>query len=93
MSQSICLPESLTIHQISEHFEQIKQSVADASNSLTIDAGALDNIDTSGVQMLLVLVKNLVERGIEINWQNQTGALLDSANKLGLSQELRLPQA
>lgn len=90
MSKSISLPENLTIHQISEHFAEIKRAVAGANSAVQFDAAALDNIDTSGVQMLLAVVKSLNERGVSVSWENQGSGLVDSAKQLGLSQALQL---
>lgn len=90
MSIEITLPDNLTIHHISNHFSAIKDQVAQAQTQITLDAANLETFDTSGIQMLLVVIKSALEKGIAINWQNTTEQLKQGANSLGLAQELKL---
>jgi anti-anti-sigma regulatory factor len=90
MSHQINLPENLTIHHINDQFSELKESISTANEDVVFDAGAIDSIDTSGLQMLAVFVKNLEERNIDFSWQNANDVLKDTTKSLGLSETLRL---
>ncbi|WP_044410676.1 STAS domain-containing protein [Thiomicrospira microaerophila] len=89
MSQVIQLPESLTIHYASEQMVAMKKAIADASGELTIDASALETIDTSGIQLLLVVVESLAEKGLKLRWLNPSELFVSSVANLGLSTKFQ----
>ena len=90
MSNEIKLPENLTIHHIDAHFNELNTLFNDASDEITLEASSIETIDTAGLQTLLVLVKNASENGKNVVWLNSPDVLKDSAEKLGLTQELLL---
>ncbi|MBE0494452.1 MAG: STAS domain-containing protein [Thiomicrospira sp.] len=90
MSSQVTLPENLTIHHINDHFSELKQSVMSENENLVFDAGQIDSIDTSGLQMLLTLVENLKSRQVPFNWQNVNSTLKDNALNIGLVTQLQL---
>lgn len=90
MSNQVILPENLTIHHIKQHFDELKTQVQGETESLTFDAGRVENIDTSGLQMLLVLVKDLQARNVSLNWLNLNDTIKESAQSIGLDQALVL---
>ena len=90
MSNEIKLPENLTIHHIDAHFNELNTLFNDAGDEIILEASVIETIDTAGLQTLLVLVKNASENGKNVAWLNSPDILKDSAEKLGLTQELLL---
>lgn len=90
MSNEIKLPENLTIHHIEAHFNELNKQFNDAGDEIAMEASAVETIDTAGLQTLLALVKHAAGNGKKISWLNTPDILKNSAEKLGLSQELLL---
>ncbi len=90
MSTEIKLPENLTIHHIDNHFNTLNQAFSQAENTIEIEASAVETIDSSGLQTLLILIKNSTDSDKTIVWKNVPEILQTSANKLGLSDTLLL---
>lgn len=88
MSNVIQLPESLTIHHIENHFNELNTKFNDIDDEITIEASAVENVDTSGLQTLLILVKTALDNGKTVTWQEVPETLKLSAEKLGLQQQL-----
>lgn len=88
MSETIQLPESLTIHHIESHFNDLNKKFNDMSDQIIIEASALETIDTSGLQALLVLVKTATDNGKTVTWQEIPEILTTSAKKIGIDQAL-----
>ena len=88
MRETIQLPESLTIHQIESHFNDLNKKLNDMSDEIVIEASALETIDTSGLQALLVLVKTASDNGKTVTWQDVPEILTTSAKKIGIDQAL-----
>lgn len=87
---TIELPESMTIHHIESQFGDLKLSFQSASDSLKIDASKIESIDSSGLQILLALVKFAQSEGKNLSWENPTDTLKSSADKIGLTEKLLL---
>ena len=90
MSTEIKLPENLTIHHIDVHFNTLNQMFSDAEDEIEIEAAAVEAIDSSGLQTLLILIKNSTQNDKIISWKNTPEIIQVSAEKLGLSQTLLL---
>jgi len=90
MSIQVVLPESLTIPQIDSAYTGLLESFSTPSETIQIDASALESIDTSGLQSLLVLIQNAKQNGCQIEWISTTETLTQSAAKLGITQALNL---
>ncbi|WP_040725631.1 STAS domain-containing protein [Thiomicrorhabdus sp. Kp2] len=90
MSNIIQLPENLTIHHIEGHFNELNKKFNDMGDEITFQASAVETIDTSGLQTLLVLVKAAVENGKKVVWQDVPETLKLNAEKLGIASELSL---
>lgn len=89
MSNQIQLPENLTIHHIEDHFNELNKKLnEDLGDEIVLDASAVESIDTSGLQTLLVLVKSTTDNGKKVSWQNVPEILSSSAKKIGIEQEL-----
>jgi anti-anti-sigma regulatory factor len=93
MSQVIQLPENLTIHYANEHLASLKTQVGEASTEVVFDGSSVETIDTSGIQLLLVMVSSLSEKGVKVGWQNVTESMASSMANLGLSQKLHFNNA
>lgn len=88
MSIEISLPESLTIHQIDENYSQLLEKLSVSEESITLDGSNVESIDTSGLQALIVLIRTAQESDKQIQWQNASDVLKESAQKVGLSEAL-----
>lgn len=90
MSNQVVLPENLTIHHIKDHFAELKPQIESEDDELILDAGAIETIDTSGLQMLLVFVQDLQARDVKLNWINVRDSFTQSAQSIGLADALSL---
>ncbi|GAB6069787.1 hypothetical protein JCM30760_08840 [Thiomicrorhabdus hydrogeniphila] len=90
MSNIIQLPESLTIHHIESHFNELNTKFNEIDDEIIMGASAVENVDTSGLQTLLVLVQTAVSNGKSITWQDVPDVLKTGAEKLGIKQELSI---
>jgi len=90
MSSEIKLPNNLTIHHIEEHFNELNTQFNDSADEITLEASAVETIDTAGLQTLLILIKTALENDKSILWTEVPDILKTSATKLGLSDALLL---
>lgn len=82
------LPSSLTIRDLRELKPQF---VADIGTpELCIDAGAIEAIDTAGLQLLLALCAARRSNGGTTSINNPSSALREAAQALGLAPALGL---
>ncbi len=89
MSDAIQLPQNMTIHHIDEHFNGLNEKINEIDSQVTLDAGPVETIDTSGLQTLLMLVKSITENNKELTWENVPEVLTTSAQKVGLEEDLQ----
>lgn len=90
MSSTITLNDSLIINQIEQQFAQLSAQFNEAENEILLDGEAVDTVDTSGLQCLLMLIKNASEQGKNVSWLSPSETLKVSAEKLGLVESLKL---
>lgn len=84
----IALPIALTIVEV----ESIRQSFLSLlPASLTVDASAVDHVDSAGLQLLASACKTVAENGGHIEWKGVTTSLAESAEQCGLKQVMGLP--
>lgn len=88
MSNTIQLPENMTIHHIEGQFNDLNKSFKETDAEIEIDASPLETIDTSGLQTLLVLVKTAIENDKKISWKDVPDTLTSSAEKIGIAKAL-----
>ncbi len=69
------------------------QAALQQAGDLTVDASAVERIDTAALQVLCALVQQCAEQGRGVNWRGDCTVLQDTAGQLGLSELLRMPQA
>lgn len=90
MSNVIQLPQNLTIHQIEEQFNDLNLKLDEMEDDVIFDAAAVETVDTSGLQTLLVLSKAAIDNGKKLEWQNVPDVLSSSAKKIGVDEALAL---
>jgi anti-anti-sigma regulatory factor len=64
----------------------------DSSGDLTVDAGAVERIDTAGLQLLIAFAKRLELLERRLVWGPVSPAMRASARALGLAGALGLPE-
>lgn len=90
MADIINLPENLTIHTINDSYAELSQKVQETGDEIIFDAGAVETIDTSGLQSLLMLIRMAESNQHSISWQNTNELFMTSANNIGLTEALKL---
>ena len=90
MSNIIQLPENLTIHHIESHFNELNEKFNDIGDEIIFQASAVETIDTSGLQTLLVLIKTALDNGKKVVWQDVPDVLKLNAEKLGIASDISL---
>jgi ABC-type transporter Mla MlaB component len=61
------------------------------SNVVTLDIGAVQRIDTAGLQVIATFVRERESQGRQVQWRGDAPALAAAAKLLGLSSILKLP--
>ena len=61
--------------------------------AVTIDAGAVERIDTAGMQLLVAFKRDRAANGLGTDWCDVKATLHEAANILGLAGHLGLPAA
>ena len=61
------------------------------SGVVTLDIGAVQRIDTAGLQVIATFVRERESRGRQVEWRGTAPALTAAAKLLGLSSLLKLP--
>lgn len=86
------LGEQLAIGNVHECHLQWRDA-ANAEDDICIDAGRLHNVDTAGLQLLLVLKRNVEARGRRFSWLEVSPELTQVAVLVGLQHALDLADA
>lgn len=89
MSTLIELPENLTIHYASSYLEQVKEQILSAGDVI-FDGARIETVDTAGVQLLLVMLKDLSSKGIEHRFESPSKILIESVQGLGLAADFSM---
>ena len=89
MSTLIELPENLTIHYASSYLDQVKEQVLSAED-VVFDGAKIETVDTAGVQLLLVMVKDLSLKGIGHRFESPSKILMESVQGLGLAADFNM---
>ncbi|WFE68836.1 STAS domain-containing protein [Thiomicrospira sp. R3] len=89
MSNVIALPENLTIHYAASYLEKIKAQL-ETSDGVVFESDKVETLDTSGVQLLLVVINDLTARGIEYCFESPSKVLVEAIQALGLSPHFKL---
>jgi anti-anti-sigma regulatory factor len=75
-----------------EAFKLALHAAEDSSGDFVIDAGAVERIDTAGLQLLLGLTARLRLMERRLVWSSVSPALRNGARQLGLDAVLGLPE-
>ncbi|BBN59261.1 STAS domain-containing protein [Hydrogenovibrio marinus] len=87
---TITLPESLTIHHIEGQLGDLRLAFQSDAETFNLEGSKVETIDTSGLQLLLALIKSAQANDKTIQWTTPSEQLTTSASKLGLSEKLML---
>jgi ABC-type transporter Mla MlaB component len=60
------------------------------SGIVTLDAGAVQRIDTAGLQVIATFIRERESHGRQVQWQSHSPAVSNAAKLLGLSALLKL---
>lgn len=84
------LAADLVISGAAELYAQLGEAL-DQPEPVVLDAGAVERLDTAGVQLLQAFVQARDENAGPWRWENVGRALTDTAALLGMQQMLKLP--
>ncbi|VAV83996.1 hypothetical protein MNBD_DELTA01-454 [hydrothermal vent metagenome] len=84
---SIAIEGSVGIEDALEFYIRLKESLT-GTRTLTIDLSAIENIDTSIIQLILVSKNEICGRGGNFNMVNPSAELIKTLNMAGLQDEL-----
>jgi ABC-type transporter Mla MlaB component len=87
---SIELTHDLSVINISAVYEILLGHMQN-SNDVILDASAINNIDTAGLQLLLAFYRNVSEQNRNISWNKPSRELLEIASIYHLCEEMGLP--
>ncbi len=81
----ISLPEDMTIGNISDCQTELL-SALNKVLAVSVDFSTLQHIDTSGVQLLLVFIRQAENGQVKLIWQKESDLLSSITEKLGFKQ-------
>lgn len=81
--------ESLDITQANSLQGRLERSLQ-KSSTIELKANAVEKADTAGLQLILALKNEAETRGGAISWKKPSAALLEAAQRLGLTTALGL---
>jgi anti-anti-sigma regulatory factor len=87
----LSLPGSVAIRNARELREHWLTHVS--SPALQVDASAVSDVDTAGLQLLLAWKRAVAAGGGKFEWSQVSAPLRDAATAVGLGRELGLPGA
>lgn len=89
MTRELDLGEQLTIGNVHEcHLDW--RDIVGGSGGVLVNAVRLTNVDTAGLQLLLVLKRTLAQTSRSLEWRNPSSELIEVARLTGLDVELEL---
>ncbi len=89
---NMVLEEDISISQVTL-LKEAWLPYLDNGKNLTIDASAVDDIDTAGLQLLLSFVKTVNEAGRSVNWQQPSETLMTAVKETSLKDALGVTEA
>ena len=85
------LPSTLTLRQVDDTALMLLPAIAGGAD--VIDASAVLQCDTAGVQLLIAAARSAAARGGTLVLERPSPALVDGATRLGVAGTLGLDQA
>lgn len=92
MNQAFVLDSQCTLRE-AEAFKAALRSALDSSGDLVLDGGAVERIDTAGLQLLTSFAAHLRMAERRLVWTGVSDALRGGAERLGLGEALGLEGA
>lgn len=86
-SEKIVLEEDVSIVQVAI-LKEAWLPVLDSGKDITIDASAVEDIDTAGLQLLLSLVKTAKDSGRSVTWDGPSEAVINAVKETSLRDAL-----
>lgn len=83
--------EIVDISAVSDLYQQLNGAL-EKDGPVTLNAGAIERIDTAALQMFACFVQEVKKRHRDVSWKAPTEALLRSAHFLGMKQVLLLDE-
>ncbi len=88
---NIVLPESMNITRVFEFHQKLSEEI-DSGDTVVFDAAGVERADTAFLQMLTAFCIDAPSRNITVEWQQPSASLVESAEMLGLQEQLQLKQ-
>lgn len=82
-----CLAGEWTIHNIAQQREALLSLIAEGHHAF--DAGAVTEMDTAGLQLLLSAQRTLARQGLELSFTHPSGTVKDVLKAYGLDTNLQ----
>lgn len=83
------LAKNSTLSDIPKLHERLK-AVLESGDPVSIDIGAVADVDTAVLQLLCSFVLSAKAREIDVQWQGKSDVLSETAHRLGLDNDLSL---
>jgi anti-sigma B factor antagonist len=90
-AQTVSLGRTLGIREVGDLRAQLLSAIE--AGPVVIDASAVEQADSAGLQLLVALERSLAARGEAVTYSATAPALLAAARLLGLHEACRLPAA
>ncbi|EPJ45681.1 MAG: hypothetical protein OFPI_36300 [Osedax symbiont Rs2] len=84
----LLLPNQLSIENVSEYKDTLIEHLETSSSVVTVDGSELSRVDTAGVQLLVIFVRQVIANDKQVKWQSCSDVLQATAEQLGLKQQL-----
>jgi phospholipid transport system transporter-binding protein len=65
--------------------------LVDESDAVTLDVGAIQRIDTAGLQVIATFIRERESQGRQVRWHGYAPALASAVKLLGLGDLFKLP--
>ena len=78
---ALVLPEDFTIAQSAEYYQLLVNRL-EAGMDIELDAGSVGRIDATGVQLLYVIQRSLVEAGRTLKWDSVSESMKSRSYEL-----------
>ena len=85
------LEDSLTIVEVGE-LHQVLLGMLNGVGTINLRGGEVIRVDGAGIQLLAALMKEAVQRQMQVRWVNSSTALRTAAAQLGLNRVLGLDE-
>ena len=86
---TISCGESLDIDHITSFYSRFNKGMQ-KSSVVIVKADTVNKVDTAGLQLLLVVIKELSLSGGRLEWKKPSKKLIEVASLLGLTDQLGL---